>query len=238
MNLKKNILVLFFFFCHSFSIFPQTENPWVIVQTQSASLNIHACTVKIQYPKLKSLNSEVSQGIIKKINKFLRKEFQDIKKYENDYQCSRNPKKDKSAFYLDIKFDVKLNHNHLLSIYYYAVGYLAGAIHPDNEYKAFTFDLRNGNKLLFTDLFRKPSNYTTVINREIFQELKDMDILATEEEFLEVQKSNYDFYLTRNSIVIINLYDIHVLQSVEVNLKYEKIKKVLNPEIFSVAKKN
>lgn len=238
MKWQRNFLILIgFYFLFSLQLFSQTENLWVLVQTQSASLNIQACTIKIQYPKLKALNAEVGAGIVKKVNKFLRKEFQNIKKYENDEQCSRNPKKDKPSFFLDVKFDVKLNQNHLVSIYYYAVGYTAGAIHPDNDYKAFTFDLRTGNRLLFSDLFRKPSNYMNLVNKEIFQELKEMDIISSQEEFAEVQKSNYDFYLTPNAIVIINLYDIHVLQSVEASLKYEKIKKILNPEIFSFIKK-
>lgn len=216
-------------------VFSQTENSWVIVQTQSASLNILGCSIKIQYPKIKPLNSGmVTLGITKKINKFLKREFQDIKKYQNEYQCNRNAKKNQPAFHLEVKYEVKLNYNHLLSIYYYAVGYLAGAIHPDNEYKAFSFDLRNGNRLLFADLFRKPSNYMAVVNKEIFQQLKEMDILSSQEEFVEVQKSHYDFYLTNHSIVIINLYEIHVLQSVEVNLKYEKLKRVLNQEIFNL----
>lgn len=219
-------------------IFSQTENPWVFVQTQSASLNIQSCSIKIQYPKVKALASGmVSFGVTKKINKFLKKEFQDIKKYENEYQCNRNPKKNQPAFHLEIKFEVKLNHNHLLSIYYYAVGYTAGALHPDNEYKAFSFDLRTGNRLLFADLFRKPSNYMAVVNKEIFQQLKEMDILSSQEEFAEVQKPHYDFYLTNQGIVIINLYEVHVLQSVEANLKYEKLKKVLNQEIFNLPSK-
>jgi len=234
MKPKLLSFVFFFLFVLSSKIFSFEKEKWVEIISLSAGKSIRNCSIKIFYPKLVLVpNSPISIGIVKKVNKYLKKEFQDIKRYDNEYQCNRNAKKSDPAFYLEVKFDVKLNSAHLLSIYYYAIGFTAGAAHPDNLYKAFSFDLRSGEIIFFSDLFKKNIIFLPIVNREIFLQLKEMDVLGSEEEFKEIEKKTYEYYLTKEGIHIINLYEIHVLQSLEVVIPFKKLKKVLDLEKFN-----
>lgn len=228
--------VCFFLIFSSYhKVWSFSREKWVNVNSLSASKNIRNCSIRILYPKITATQeSKLGAGIVKKVNKFLKKEFQDIKRYDNEYQCNRDAKKTDPAFHLEIKFDVKLNAAHFLSIYYYAVGFTAGAAHPENVYKAFNFDLREGELILFADLFRKNVGYLPTVNREIYLHLKEMDVLGTEEEFKEVEKKDYEYYLSKDGINIINLYEIHVMQSLEVVLSLKKMKKVLNVDKLGI----
>jgi hypothetical protein len=236
MNMKAKFFYWFLAFLGAIlgtGLIANPSEPWVEIQSLSARSNVRNCTIRVTYPKLNLLESEkVGPGVIRRINKILKKEFQDLKRYDNEYQCNRNAKKGDPAFHLEIKFDVKLNQSNIVSLYYYAVGYTAGAAHPENVYKGLTFDLRNGRLISFPELFRKNSNFLSVLDKEIFQQLKDMDVIYSEDEFKDVQKLSYDFYLTKDAVNIINLYEIHVMQSLEVSVPINKIKKVLDATKF------
>ena len=59
--------------------------------------------------------------------------------------------------------------------------------------------------------------------------VKDKTI-SDKEEFISAKKSKYDYYLSPKGIHIINLFDIYAIQSAEVLVPYEKIKKYLDTE--------
>ncbi|MCB1141926.1 MAG: DUF4163 domain-containing protein [Leptospiraceae bacterium] len=231
--MKYSIQILLVF-CFVFSIsihsdevkIPFTEE-FVEISAYSASKNIRNCSIRIKYPRLvksKVLNS----GIMRKINRTLKKEFLDIQRYDNEYQCNPSAGRNDPAFYLEVKYEIKYNRGPFLSVFYSAVGYLAGAPHPENVFKTFNFDLKTGHQILYEDFFDPTMNYPGFVDNLVYGELFEMGVLSSQEEFNEVKKRRYDYYFDSNKLVLINLYSIHAMQSLEVQLPYEKLMSVLN----------
>ncbi|MDX1960870.1 MAG: DUF4163 domain-containing protein [Leptospiraceae bacterium] len=209
------------------------KSPFALVEIESVSSSktIRNCSIKVKYPVLvKKFGVELESSILNKINKLLKKEFQDIKRYDNEFECNRNASKSDPSFHLEVKFDVKHNEGNLISIHYAAVGYLSGAAHPNNVYKGFTFDLRTGDQIDFDEIFLQGTNYLLVLNTKILEELLKLGVISSEEEFEEIKKNRYDFYISKNVLYIINIYEIHAMQSLEVGIPFKKIGKVIQRE--------
>ncbi|MCB1179357.1 MAG: DUF4163 domain-containing protein [Leptospiraceae bacterium] len=225
-------LAIFFIFFPS-TIFsddiPFIKDKYVGIKSLSAGKTIRNCVIRVKYPRLINLDdTKVKDWVIRKVNYSLKKNFLDVKRYDNPYECNRNAKKSDPSFHLEINYEVKLNQGYMLSIYYFAVGYLSGAPHPENVNKGFTINLLTGEFLGYRDIFRPNSNFSSVLNKEIFEGLKELAVIGSEEEYTEVQKKEYDFYFTKDAINIINLYEIYAMQSLEIQIPIKKLQKVLN----------
>ncbi len=210
---------------------PFTPEKYVQVKSASAGKTIRNCMIRVKYPKIAlTNNSQVKDWVVRKANKFLKSQFLDIKRFDNEFECNRNAKKGDPSFHLEINYEIKMNEGYILSIYYFAVGYTSGAAHPNQVFKGITINLKDGEVLNYRNIFKPNSNYASVLNKEISDGLKELEVISSDEEFADIRKEEYEFYFTKDSINIINLYDIYVMQSLEVKIPLKNIQKVLNNE--------
>jgi hypothetical protein len=210
---------------------PFTPEKYIQVKSASAGKTIRNCMIRVKYPKLiLTNNSQVKEWVVRKANKYLKSQFLDIKRFDNEFECNRNAKKGDPSFHLEINYETKMNEGYLLSIYYFAIGYVSGAPHPNQVFKGITINLKDGEVLNYRNIFKPNSNYASVLNKEIFNGLKELEVISSNEEFDDIRKDEYEFYFTKDSINIINLYDIYVMQSLEVKIPLKNIRKVLNNE--------
>ena len=127
--------------------------------------------------------------------------------------------------------------NKILSIYYYAIGYVKGSAYPNNHYKSFNFDLKKGKKVSLTGLFNNNKSVKPFVNAYIAKELVKKRINESKEEFRG--KKRYSFYLSPKGITIINLFEVHVLQGVEINIPFKKLKPYVTKRsiLWSISRK-
>jgi len=53
-------------------------------------------------------------------------------------------------------------------------------------------------------------------------------ILEKRKSYIEIQKEDYDFYLTSDSLVLVNINTAYVSQGVEEIIKFKEIKDIIN----------
>lgn len=226
---KKKFLLVCLLLFSSVSICSQSKEPLSVV-TKTLNKKDKNCTYKIEYPILKlGKNSPHNAEYIKSIGKVLIDEFTKLDSYENEYECN---KKDKNApaFSLDAGFEVKLINDSILSIYSSFSSFAEGNAHPNNIYKTYNFDLKTGKQIPFENLFKRNSKFLIPLHKYMAEGLVKDKIITDKEEFISAKKNSYDFYLSSKGIHLINLFDIYAMQSVEVMVPYEKIKKYLETE--------
>jgi hypothetical protein len=182
------------------------------------------CVFDVKYPQVAGLASRQAQA---SINTLLKKEF-----YPAGYeQCVRDSKTDKSVYHEETGYRVGLNRQGVLSIKYESTGYAQGAAHPNNTFKAFTFDLKTGKAYRYEDLFRRDADYRKKIQGLLLSRLTKT--LGADSEELARQAAaepRHSFYLTNKGLVIFNLFDVHAAQGVEAALAPGEIADVVNPE--------
>ncbi|HNB99144.1 MAG TPA: DUF4163 domain-containing protein, partial [Leptospiraceae bacterium] len=189
------------------------------------------CSYKIKYPILKlGKDSKYDVSVVRNIGKVFIDEFTNIEKYENEFECN---KKDKNAspFTLNGDFTVKLKTDSILSIHSSFSSYVEGNPYPNNVFKTYNFELNSGKEIAFEDLFKKDSKYLIPLHKFMAEAMLKEKVISEKDEFIALKKEKYDFYLTQNAIVFINLFDIHAMQSVEVMIPYDKMKKYLNTDM-------
>jgi hypothetical protein len=204
------------------SVFIQA-NPFVKVKEIKWNYSIHNCSVEITYPKLKRLNKkEISKQVIKELNYKLKKIFLSY----ND--TCKDAKKESPANGMRIFYDVGLNDENFISITYDSSSYNAeyNGPYPDNVYNAFTIDIRNGKILQYGDVFLSGKKTSQVLYKKISESLTEMGVPFTEEE---IKKDKYEFYFTKDNLMIFNLFHAHAMQSVQVKIPFKEISKILNP---------
>lgn len=221
------LLCLSFFF--NFSLCSQSKEP-LSVEKKLLEKKEKNCSYKIQYPILKlGKDSKYDVNIIKSIGKVLVDDFTKLDSYENEFECN---KKDKNApaFNLVGDFSVKLKNEFILSIHSDFSSYTEGNAHPNNVFKVYNFDLVTGKQISFESLFKKDSKFLVPLHKNMAEVMLKDKSITEKEEFIALKKNKYDFYLTPDGLTLINLFDIHAMQSVEAKVPFEKIKKYLDTE--------
>jgi hypothetical protein len=175
------------------------------------------CRFKIYFPKIRSKTK--NQFI--KLNRFFNKEFTDISKYKNEFECnllSSTP----VHFDLNIDFQVKLLTENTLSIYSTISSFTEGNAHPFNQYKVYNYNLQTGEKILLKSLFKEEKIPLEEINRGIRKSFsKDIETMYTDKfEFK-------DFYLSKGNIYFINLFDVYVYETLEGKVSIKRLAKKL-----------
>ena len=176
------------------------------------------CRFKIYYPKIRS---KIKNQFIK-LNRFFNKEFTDVTKYKNEYECNLFASTP-IPFDLSIDFEVKLLTKNTLSIYSITSIFTEGNAHPFNQYKVYNYNLQTGEKILLKKLFKQEKIPLEELNRTIRKNLnKDIQGMYTDRfEFK-------DFYLTKGNIYFINLFDIYVYETIEGKVGIKTILKKLD----------
>lgn len=190
-------------------------------------------TIKITYPQLEGLTSDYIQ---QRINVLLRKKF--FRLTENtveNYDVT-----DRSHSELITGYKVTLISHDTLSVHLSDYSETEGTAHPNHYYEAFTFDLRSGYEFTYEDLFKPDSDYKNIIPA-LMTTFLEKQAARDKYEFHPFEKrESFNFYLTSKSLVIINVYNFHVAQHIEVPIKLSEIKKIIHPEgplAFSLSSK-
>jgi len=133
-----------------------------------------------------------------------------------------------------VSYNVKLSSGDLVSLMDIESSYFEGAAHPNNNIQAFTIDLANRAVVSYGSLLQPGS--AKAVNELVYAAVADAfaaegeDPYFTKADFLaDYAKDNYDFYLTGDSLVIVNLFDVHALQGIEAKVPLFKLKPYLNP---------
>lgn len=225
---EKRILLALCLFT-SISVCSQSREPLSIDSKLIDKKDKH-CTYKIKYPILKlGKDSKYDINVIRNIGKVFIDDFTKLEKYENEFECN---KKDKNAqaFSVTGDFTVKLKSDSILSIHSMFSSYAEGNAYPNNVLKSYNFDLTTGKEISFESLFKKDSKYLIPLHKFMAEAMIKDKTINDKEEFIALKKDKYEFYLTPNALVLINLFDIHAMQAIEVAVPYAKIKKYLNTE--------
>ncbi|OQA19923.1 MAG: hypothetical protein BWY64_00531 [bacterium ADurb.Bin363] len=186
-------------------------------------------SITIIYPQVSGLEDK---NVEKEVNKFLKKGF--LTGYEGVYGRSVNflDKKDlefchkdlienfgnNSTYNIEVEYNIGVNKNNILSIHYTGLAMLTPSAHPSKLLKTFTVNLKDGKIYTFKDLFKEKSNYMSLMEKLI----KKHDL------YIEKQKESYDFYLTTDELILININTSYAIQGFEGNIKFQEIKDIIN----------
>ena len=226
---KKMLLFLSLFLYSSLNVCSQSKEP-LSIEKKILEKKESNCTYKIQYPIFKlGKDSKYDGNIIRLIGKVFVDDFTKLESYDNEFECN---KKDKNAppFSVTGNFTVKLKTDTFLSIHSDFSSYQEGNAYPNNTFKTYNFDLTTGKQIPFDSLFKKDKKFIVPLHKFMTEVMLKDKSISDKEEFIALKKNQYDYYLTADSLVLINLFDIHALQAVEVKIPYEKIKKYLDTE--------
>ncbi|WP_297132461.1 DUF3298 and DUF4163 domain-containing protein [Terrisporobacter sp.] len=163
----------------------------------------------LEIPIINSSNSEISNKVNKKIKddimNFYEKSLKEAEDFLDDFQL------EESNFIADASYEIKKNSTDVVSLIIKYYKYSGGA-HGYYEYVPYNIDMRSGEFLEISDLFKEDVDYKIIINKEINNQIK---LLGNKEENIEKIydfysiKDNQKFYLQDKSIVIFfDLYEI------------------------------
>lgn len=189
-----------------------SENCKDIIVTREIKEKGDRFELNLKYPKVKLENKEVQ----KKINKVIKRQVNDFKKYIKDMYndaMSNTPKEliENSASF-DYKgitdFDCEVVGN-VLSIRMSLIQFTGGA-HPMTYVKEFNFDLNTGEVLKLEDLFNEEgkNTYKDIVNKFIKDKMNENPDNYFIDQFKGIG-DNVQFYLTESNVVVFyQLYDL------------------------------
>lgn len=191
------------------------------------------CKVEVSYPQVKGLASKQVQ---EKINASLKQQFlQSEQNYLQPFdveKCAAKLQKEfpgKNTSYTESgDYAVGVNQNSILSIRYNArLGILKGAAHPTKINKAVTLNLKDGKAYSYEDLFKPASKYAAKVNKLIAEKLAAKEPAAAKSF---KPKNKYIFFIDKEGLEIIDIFDIFALQSLTVTIKPSEIADIINPQ--------
>ncbi|MEM7180312.1 MAG: hypothetical protein AAF518_05340 [Spirochaetota bacterium] len=207
------------------------DNRQIYTQVRTKKLKNAYCRYFIQYPHLKVRKKEtVARGkryAIYKVNKQLRVTL--IRALKSYKSLCEYVKKDglKNGLSIEIRFKVTYIDDTFVSVYYSGSDFIKNTPHPNYQYKGLNYSLETGKSVSFSSLFSKNSRYHRFVRRLAIASLLRQKIIHSKDEYQHSGKK-HDFYIHKRKLHLINLYDIHVLQSVEAALPFKRLKRFLH----------
>lgn len=190
----------------------------VVSQSRHRVLQDGLCVVDITYPHIEGLPNRTAQ---ENINATLEAQFLFVLGPDGA-TCPQTDLNPSHSFTDSISYDVQLNARGLLSVRYLETSYIKDAPYPNNSDKSFTFHLTDGHLYSYGELFREGS--LSRIHSLVRESLQKQGITLLD----EAMKRTYDFYLTNDSVVLWNLFDIHAIQGTEVRLPLVNVANIVN----------
>jgi len=186
-------------------------------------------SIAIKYPQVIGLENPTVE---KELNEFFKKEF--FSGYEDLYGREVNFLDDKdlqfcyddfisnfpeSTYSIELEYDTGANKNGIFSVRSAGLAMLTPSAHPTKLVNTFTVNLNTGQIYEFKDLFKENSDYMTLLE----------DLIKKYEYYIDKNGEVYDFYLTPEELVLININTPHIIQGFEGNIKFQEIKDILSP---------
>ena len=109
-------------------------------------------------------------------------------------------------------YNIKANKNNILSIYYGGLAILTPSAHPAKLINTLTLNLDSGEVYEFKDLFREDSDYMSVI---------DNIVVKYEYYIAKNDDGSYNFYLTPEDLVFLNINAPYVIQGLEGTVEFQ-----------------
>jgi hypothetical protein len=195
-----------------------TIAPSLTAETKKQPYSITTATfsqdnIKIQYPQIKGLGDNSKEKTINDLikNDVLNSQVEAPTKY---YQDATNTK---VKLTLDLKYQVTMNTNELLSVIYTGDVNIEGSAHPTKAIYAITIDLKNATKLKLSDftiidtnLAQKIKQSTAVTNEAVKNGMDKNDLITAiqntdDQTLIKGLKEEWaynTFYVTPNSLVV------------------------------------
>lgn len=157
--------------------------------------------------------------IQKKINERLHKEFTSTKLFDEECKLAIEDN-ELDSLNTEIKHTMSFYNQKILSLTYDMVSYRKGFPYPNTKIIPFNISIKDGTDIAFSSMFN--SGYQKTLYKLIIADLKAKSIIQKDSEFTN-KRDEYEFYLSKNGIHIVNLYDIHALAGVEVVISFQSI---------------
>lgn len=167
---------------------------------------------KVEVPEIKEDNSEAAKEVNKTINEYVNsliKEHEDAicssKAYQDEYGEALTNRQS-----LDTQYKVLTDSDRLLSIRLDTTILMAGS---DTFSQIFHIDKLNDQRITLKDLFKKESDYVTIISNNIKQQMRDrmkeddsvsyfIDSEFSDWDFQKIKK-NQNFYVDKNHQLVL-----------------------------------
>lgn len=181
---------------------------------EEAKLDGIVCTIEGSYPHISGLSSvQVEVNINALMDEYARKAKDGIA------QCPEyfNDITEEGAEILDsttVSYDVKLLDDNVFSVVLLSSQMLEGAAHPNNTIDTFVFDLSSGQPMSLSEYYADTPGYEDILEKAITGSLlrEEMDIDGA------LRNPTKKFYLTNDSLVLVDLFDVHALKGFEVRI--------------------
>ncbi|MCM2532158.1 DUF3298 and DUF4163 domain-containing protein [Neobacillus pocheonensis] len=176
--------------------------PSVIMASEEINFvekQIKTAHIDIKFPEIYGLSNDQIQN---EINGMI---YNKVFEFMNE---DKLPPEDKNKKNYWGSYAIPFRKDHIISIVFNQFGYLPRAAHPNSGIKSITIDLDRGKALRIVDLFRSPSNYRSILNNIMTNQLKKKRIhLFT--DFKGIQNDDQEFYLTNKALVIYYQEDVY-----------------------------
>ena len=199
----------------------------VTISKKKTPINLPYVSGTIEYPVVSGLSNKKVQAAIN--NVFLAHVQQRKKDAQQANGIGPDPFMNGEKYNVSTTYTVKRNKNGILSVVFLDSEYTGGA-HGMYDMNAYTIQIATGKVYSLGDLFKKNSNYTSLIRNEIMHQLQVKNDRMFNTADFKVIPSNQRYYLTDKGIVIyfaLYEYTPYVSGIPEYVIPYTKVKKYL-----------
>lgn len=238
--MKNKISILFFLsfianiFCSN--LFAQADTLTIISLNFSQSLSDSSVYINIDYPQVSGLNNPV---IEKKVNAFLKEEFEQSIQWYNDIisdTLDYKERPDSFSYSFETGFEVMYNSKNFLSIKLDHFQYTGGA-HGNYYSTGYNISMLTGKLLKLTDIIKSDS--FDILSYECEQAILDTFQVSSllEAGLFEnevVILPDQDFYIVPGALVLqFDPYEIAPFSMGEINvaIPFERIKDILKQNL-------
>lgn len=179
-----------------------------------AQINYPYFQIKEKYKDREKENIKIMSKINNEMYNYLVDFKNNIKKqseqYKKEYESSdKDLSLPKFVYEAYSEYDVTYNKDNLISIPILTYEFTGGA-HGMSVLKSFNYDLKNGEELELSNIFKDKVNYKSIINTYIKQEIKkSKDLYFTGKDGFKGIDDNQAFYLENDKLIIyFQLYEI------------------------------
>jgi hypothetical protein len=181
-----------------------------------------------QVPRLDRPNARNFNKIVRSIVDL---ELSNFKKNFDDWNIP--PEMANRTSFMWIGYDVPLLTPEIISIRYQVDYYMAGAAHPNHNFKVLNYDLGKDKKILFTDLFKDPKAALVSLSKLSKVSLSKPDFPLFEEGFIPKPENYKNWNLTKDHLRLsFDPYDVapYAAGAQEVLIPYTEIRDLIKQD--------
>ena len=180
------------------------------------------CSFKGLIPNITIQKGKNKKQLQKKVNQTLKTDFsKELSRYQ---QLCKTLSKEKVKYSVNLYNKVTLLNDQVISIFITISEYEEGSAHPNNTYKSFNYSIQSMKPLVQESLFLNTTDFSKKVNSYVRTELVKRKVIESVSQY--EPKERFDMYFTHKGVTIFNLFDVHVLQSIEVEIPYSELQTV------------